>query len=397
MIQFSLVHLSQIIRVTQNKSHSLTAMKHYRKAVKMKILNLRSSAAKFGENRKGNFAMMTAVLAPMILMAAGLSLDIANLTSLKGRMQAASDSVSLAIATRIAKGTLDITQAEAFGKALMQAQMADDSSRFSNMSINPTVTIAETGTGGNKSWRVTVGGNASQDTTPLAAFFGKDSMTVGTAATATSGIEEKKNSVSLGMVIDVSGSMGWYSGGVRRIDALKTASTALFAQLNDVDPDQDYVRTAVVAYHSSKAGQKKFNWGTAHTASFIAGRNAGGGTSSTQAFKWMANKIRAVKEDKPHENNTGQTPIRNILFMTDGSNNRSSDDGATITLCDKAKAEGTVVYTVAFGAPARGKALLKNCATSDDYYFEPSTASELIAAFENIGKATAKTLTKLTN
>ena len=373
------------------------AITYHYEADKMKFLNLKSSAAKFGGNRKGNFAMMTAILAPVILMAAGLSLDIANLTSLKGRMQAASDSVSLAIVTRIAKGGLDVAQAESFGKALMQAQMADDSSRFSNMVIDPTVTIIETGTGGNKSWKVTVGGRASQDTTPLAAFFGKDTMSVGTAATASSGIEEKKNSVSLGMVIDVSGSMGWYSGGVRRIDALKTASTALFAQLNDVDPDEEYVRTAVVAYNTKKAGQKNFNWGTKHTASFISSRNAGGGTASTQAFKWMANKIRANKEDKPHQKETGQTPIRNMLFMTDGSNNNTSDDTKTIALCDKAKTEGVLVYSVAFGAPTRGQILLRNCATSDDYYFEPSTASELIAAFENIGKATAKTLTKLTN
>lgn len=363
----------------------------------MKKLKLINIAARFAQNCKGNFAITTAVLMPVLLIAAGLSLDLANLASLKGRMQAASDSVSLAIATRIAKGSLDLDKAETFGKNLMKAQMTEDLSRFSNLVIEPTVTIVETGTGGNKSWKVTVGGRASQDTTPLAAFIGKETMSVGTSSTASAGIEEEKNSVSLGMVIDVSGSMGWYSGGTRRIDALKTASTALFAQLNNVDPDEDYVRTAVVAYNSRKAGQRKFNWGTSHSANFISSRYARGGTSSTQAFKWMANKVRAVNEDIPHEDRTGQTPIRNILFMTDGSNNRSSDDWRTISLCNQTKAEGVTVYTVAFGAPARGKALLKSCASSDDHYFEPNTTSELIAAFENIGKATAKTLTRLTN
>lgn len=363
----------------------------------MKKLNLKNCVARFAQNRKGNFVMTTAVLMPVVLIAAGLSLDLANLASLKGRMQAASDSVSLAIATRIAKGSLNLDEAEAFGKALMQAQMAEDLLRFSNLVIDPRVTIVETGTGGNKSWKVTVGGRASQDTTPLAAFFGKETMSVGTSSTASAGIEEKKNSVSLGMVIDVSGSMGWYSGGIRRINALKSASTALFAQLDSVDPDEDYVRTAVVAYNSRKAGQREFNWGTSHSASFISGRSARGGTSSTHAFRWMASKIRAIDEDSPHEDRTGQTPIRNILFMTDGSNNRRSDDWKTISLCDQTKAEGVTVYTVAFGAPARGKALLKSCASSDDHYFETRTTSELIAAFENIGKATAKTLTRITN
>ena len=45
-------------------------------------------ASNFGnllKSRDGNFALLTAVIAPVILVAAGLALDVANMNSLKGR------------------------------------------------------------------------------------------------------------------------------------------------------------------------------------------------------------------------------------------------------------------------------------------------------------------------
>ena len=75
-------------------------------------------ASKFGnllKSKDGNFALLTAVIAPVVLVAGGLALDVANMNSLKGRLQAASDSVALVIATRIAKGNLSVDEAEAYG------------------------------------------------------------------------------------------------------------------------------------------------------------------------------------------------------------------------------------------------------------------------------------------
>jgi hypothetical protein len=45
-------------------------------------------------------------------------------------------------------------------------------------------------------------------------------------------------------------------------------------------------------------------------------------------------------------------------------NNRTKD------ICDEAKDEGIVVFTIGFEAPSSGQAVLKDCASSDSHYFD---------------------------
>lgn len=63
-------------------------------------------------------------------------------------------------------------------------------------------------------------------------------------------------------------------------------------------------------------------------------------------------------------------------------------DERTLQACDNIKAAGVIVYTVAFEVSDEPGALtlLKNCATDEDKYFAPNTDSELISAFNAIGK-----------
>jgi Flp pilus assembly protein TadG len=64
-------------------------------------------------------------------------------------------------------------------------------------------------------------------------------------------------------------------------------------------------------------------------------------------------------------------------------------DTRTAQACANIKAAGIIVYTVAFQIPgdeAGALTLLKNCATDSDKYFAPNTESELLNAFNAIGK-----------
>lgn len=469
-------------------------------------------AANFGnllKSRDGNFALLTAVIAPVILVAGGLALDVANMNSLKGRFQAAADSVSLVIATRIAKGNLTIADAEAFGTSLLAAQMEDDVSRFSNLVVTPDIQINEVISGGVSSWDVVITGSATQDTTPLSGLLGHKTMSVSIATTATTGTEETQGALSMAVVVDVSGSMGsnlagstadiqsllgisssnastivnylstainsygltednlifilenyttsdcnnfynnsgdkttflngigkptsdsyynaylycaypTYAGTYygtsnadlsanldsviaslpsTKIEALKTAAASLYAQFSAADPTKTYVRTGLSAYSSSVQGYTPMEWGTSSAASYTATLSANGGTASTDSVKWAYNQLKSsnTTEANAHTSKNGQVPSRFILFMTDGSNNRSSDDTSTKSYCDLAKDDGIEIFSVAFDAPSAGEALLSYCATSSDHYYDPDTASELIAAFKNIGAETAKTATRLTH
>lgn len=474
-------------------------------------LKFRSTIGKLIKSRDGNMAMMTALIAPVLLMGAGMALDISNLTALKTRFQAASDSVSLAVASRIANGDLTLPNAEQFAKALLLAQMESDGPRFSNMIILPTVDITETNSAAGTSWDVEISGTASQDTTPFSAFFGQDRMEVVISSSAVTGTEEIQGALSMSVVVDVSGSMGWeleptsnatlsstlglttnqatnvsakmadavstYSltaenmtyilenfvfddcaamsnntsekeafltaigkptnetnVNARRmckwsafssknswisqqtaidnvetlvsvvhpqikIDALKEALGELFTQFNIADPTKTYVRTGLSAYAYGVRGDTDMEWGTSLADTYASGMYASGGTASTNSIKWAFNELKELNttEATEHANKNGQIPDRFILFMTDGDNNNSNDDTSTKSYCDQAKTDGITIFSVAFAAPTGGQELLSYCASSDDQYYEPETASELILAFKKIGVSSTKTLTRLTH
>jgi Flp pilus assembly protein TadG len=82
-----------------------------------------------------------------------------------------------------------------------------------------------------------------------------------------------------------------------------------------------------------------------------------------------------------------------MIMMTDGEFNSyfSSGQGNSFDqakkLCDAAKAEHIVIYTVAFQAPTQGQEILNYCATSADHAFEPENGQELKDAYSMIAKS----------
>ena len=74
-----------------------------------------------------------------------------------------------------------------------------------------------------------------------------------------------------------------------------------------------------------------------------------------------------------------------MIFMTDGDNNRRSDDTVTKQHCDRIKNDGIEIYAVAFQAPRRGRDLLRYCASSENHYFDADDSQEFLAAFDEIG------------
>lgn len=72
------------------------------------------------------------------------------------------------------------------------------------------------------------------------------------------------------------------------------------------------------------------------------------------------------------------------------STSRKAVDDLTLEACANAKAAGIEVYTIGFSIPTdpidtQGLNLLKACATNEDHYFAATDASQLNAAFTQIG------------
>ena len=93
--------------------------------------------------------------------------------------------------------------------------------------------------------------------------------------------------------------------------------------------------------------------------------------------------------------------IKSVILMTDGKFNITYDDdqGNSVNqskvLCKEMRDAGVQIYSVAFKAPASGQAVLQNCASSPDHYFEPEDGDELIAVYQEI--ATSLSNLRLTN
>jgi Flp pilus assembly protein TadG len=91
--------------------------------------------------------------------------------------------------------------------------------------------------------------------------------------------------------------------------------------------------------------------------------------------------------------------IKALIVLTDGMNTRAptyplhdsadtaSADALTARLCEEAKKDGLVVYSIAFDVSDPGvQKLLEGCSATPGHYFEPTSASGLSAAFDKIAK-----------
>ena len=88
--------------------------------------------------------------------------------------------------------------------------------------------------------------------------------------------------------------------------------------------------------------------------------------------------------------------LKAVVLMTDGIFNTAyhgkKASEQAISLCDAMKAQGVVVFAVAFDAPADAQKTLKACATAgDQYYADAGNGTELDNAFKKFGM----TLTQL--
>ncbi len=353
--------------------------------------------AKMLRSTNGNFAMISALMLPVLFMAGSLAVDTTNMISMKTRMQNAVDSAALATATRLLNEEgLTVLEAQTFAEKFLNGQLEEDLPAYADMSVKPTVTVTPAISANGVVWNVSVLLSGTQSLTPMARLFGKETMTVDVLGKAESGTSGAQGSFSMALVLDQSGSMSWSLGGLQKIVVLKTAVANLTGQFIKADPAQKYVRVGASSYNSSLKGTVKLSWDPAKVTTFVNLLLAGGGTDSTDAFNWAYKAVIDKNENVLHDQRSGQVPKKFIVFMTDGDNNYNSADTSTKILCDAAKKNGVEIYSVAFAAPSGGKALLSYCASSADHFFDAKNSAELIAAFDQIGKQTSKLVSRLT-
>ena len=396
--------------------------------------------AKLFRNKDGNFAILAALMLPVLFVSGSIAIDTTNALSMKFRLQNAADSAALATTSQLAEGTITESQAIAYATNFFNGQVSGDANAYDGFSATPTVTFTKSGTGSKTVWNVHVAVLGSQKTTGMANFIGRDTIDI-TINGVSESARDGSNPLSMMLVLDRSGSMDWSSGrttsstvpkyctrweykyykgwvketyqcgtetvvvDVPKIDVLKEAVADLTAHIEESDPTNEYARMGAVAYNSetSNSDKQSISWKKSDVTDFADGLNANGGTNSEDAMKWGYQQVTSATEINAHFSKNGsKAPSTFIVFMTDGENSTGSNywndyaDKQTLYYCTQAKAKGVTIFSVAFQAPTRGKSLLSSCASGSGYYYDADSADELKKAFKDIGEEAVKLITRLT-
>lgn len=356
--------------------------------------------------------MTTALLLPVLFGAAGLAVDYTSMSATRSALQDYADSAALAASAALANDGATEEKAKRLARSFFTDQFE---AYHDTKAPEPEIAIsAVTDGAGIKTFTTEVRARERVVLSPFMALLGYDVADVSVLSKTTSSMG-MPTALSMFLVLDRSGSMaaateavksqaacqrysmddiyGVQDEGVQqpcyysRMDSLQIAASALLDMLAKADPDKRAVRTGAVAYDSNALQDTPMSWGTQNVRTYVNALAAGGDTSSTAAFATANARIGDSMETSTQRNRNGLKLRRAILFMTDGVNNYNSDDAKTLTLCDQAKANGIIVYTVAFSAAKQGQQLLASCASSSETAFYASNQKQLIEAFKDIGQS----------
>lgn len=396
------------------------------------MLSLSNHLRQLRTRRDGNFAMMTAIVLPVLVGGAGLAVDLANVMLSQRQLQEATDAAALAVSTALADGKADETSGKTLAKDFVGGQMANYLSSADTAAVktatNTTITTTTSGT--SKSFAVTVSSSSTVALTPLMSLFAGKSMAVTASSKTTSGAGSTRNGLSMELLLDESGSMAddtttvkstrcvisilgtciYQTTYVTKIEALKQAATTLFDALDKADPSARYVRTGTISYTNGIKGQSAVAWGTTGSRTYVNNmpQTPTGGTDATSAVNTATAAIKkngygtdteSVEQMKKNNANSDRV----IILMTDGEMTGNTItwsktlDQSVRNECAAAKSAGITIYTVAFMAPDNGKSLLRYCASSSNNYYEPNTMDGLVAAFASIAETATKAVSRLTN
>jgi Flp pilus assembly protein TadG len=395
---------------------------------------------RFWSDRRGNFAIMTALILPAAIFTVGVSVDLISALDLKSDLQSSADAAALAASSAMISTTKTYTKAQAEAEAkqlivtqLSQSLAASGSSSLSDqLADNTEVTVSKVPSPKATIYNAVVTTSFNMPLTPMTRLFAGDTMTVKVNSSSQS---SRSNTVGLSMylALDRSGSMSFLTdetdpdsascdnytstswpnkdtgvGGcrMRKVKALKKAADSLFKAFDKMDPSKNLVRVGAVAYTHETYPPQAITWGTSAASAYVTAipDKPEGGTDSSGAMQVTYDALKSSNTtEATAQSSVGNTSFKRfILLMTDGEMTGYSNawnatlDQATRDICTRAKNDGITIYTVAFMAPARGKSLLSFCATDASSYYEATNMTSLVSAFEAIAAKATKSTSLLT-
>jgi uncharacterized protein YegL len=342
--------------------------------------------------------------------------------------------ISLGIASSISYQSREEEGTQAPLTTIRRGWGAETAARVARLKSGVSVTATTTSSSGTaQSFDVQMTINLDIPLSGLSNVLGLKTMAISVESRSQSGREG--NALSMYLALDESGSMAeetttvnpaaptkqesydcstWYKktcyrtipNYLSKMASLKAAAAGMFAELKKADPTSELIRMGAVSYDDQTKAEQAMSWGTTSVASYVTKLPdiPAGGTDATGA---MTKAFDALKNDNKNEGTQHATKKntsfeRFIVLMTDGemtgnsSSWNSGIDTRVRNLCTQAKDDRIKIYTIAFMAPTRGKALLNFCSSGNDFYYQPDNMISLIQSFGDIARKAAKTGTRLT-
>ncbi|MEO1067138.1 MAG: pilus assembly protein TadG-related protein [Pseudomonadota bacterium] len=278
------------------------------------------------KNNRGSAALLMGLFAPVVMVAVGSAVDYSNLLRITGKSKAALDSASLAAATELSTGSIDLDEAEARARELFDVNLAgvlEGQQQAFNFSLisqaHASAPLDQPASDscnlGYRDFEMTFNPETAQITTSatitvpttLMSVAGYDCMTAELASSASYRANENSDTkVEFSFVLDVTGSMG--NGG--RLAALKEAmTTSIDILLPEDGSNDDRVRVGMVPYaYSVNLGEWHKDAVGSNTASASSANECVTEREGTNAFTDVV----------PNEN------ISNTLYETDSALRRFS-------------------------------------------------------------------------
>ncbi|MCO5155253.1 MAG: pilus assembly protein [Aquamicrobium sp.] len=194
------------------------------------------AARRFGRDRRGNFGMMMAVLAPVLLLGAGFGINVAQMSNARSNLLAALDSAVTSTARDLTTGVIKEQDARASLEAFLFANGVRGFSRLDRLTLDSVVLDKH---------RKTVEAQASVVVDIAFPLFGAAAVQTITTESAARYSDRR---IEVAMMLDVTGSMA-KKGKTDKIGDLKDAAkSAVEALLEGNRHSPDRVRVALVPY-----------------------------------------------------------------------------------------------------------------------------------------------------
>ena len=195
----------------------------------------RRAVAALGRDRRGNFAILTGILAAILAGVVGLGVNLGQLYNIKSNLRQALDAAVTSTARDLTTGKIEPKDAPGMVEAFLRANADPDAIAGERLVLTKLIVDAAT---------KTVEAQAYVDADlffPL--FSGSGRQRVGMSSAAL----YSDKSIEVAMMLDVTGSMS----GQKIKDLKMAAANAVDAFLDGQDPEKPRVRVAIVPYANS--------------------------------------------------------------------------------------------------------------------------------------------------